>query len=314
MTSGGGLTLGCVALAIAGSGCSFLNERVPPSTPASPDAVRSLDPDHPRQRPCPSDGFWSPVADTVSTAAGLTWVLYANKQAKGQDYVPPSYDTQGNFSPGQPSEPGTDSGLVKAERIFGYSSMVLFGASAIYGYVVEGACYSYRKRLSGEASASAPPPQAAPALLGFPGSVLEFSFEMTPAQAGVACTNGGRVWKVEGSLAHCTAAPGSVRTSEVRLRYSLGTPSEITLVYRAPQSGLNEQFRVLDTSMRKFYGAPQLAANLPAACSASLEQCLAAGEHPVGPAWHWPKGSIEIAPIWRDEQALIELRYVRAEE
>jgi hypothetical protein len=29
--------------------------------------------------------------------------------------------------------------------------------------------------------------------------------------------------------------------------------------------------------------------------------------------WHWPNGSIEVSPIWRDEQALIELRYTREE-
>ncbi len=100
----------------------------------------------------------------------------------------------------------------------------------------------------------------------------------------------------------------------MRLQYSLGTPSEITVVYHAPQSGLNEQFRTLNDSLLGFFGAPQVPAQLSAACNASLEQCLAAGEHPHGPAWHWPKGSIEIAPLLQGEQALIELRYVRAEQ
>jgi hypothetical protein len=77
---------------------------------------------------------------------------------------------------------------------------------------------------------------------------------------------------------------------------------------------LNEQYRVLNASLRGFYGDPQVARpNLSAACAPSLERCLAAGEHPDGPVWHWPTGNIEIAPVWRDDQALIELRYTREE-
>ncbi len=306
-------------MALTCTGCSFLNERFPPSTPYDASALPARDPEHPHAKPCPRDGFWSPVADTISTAAGLTWVLYADQKAKGQDYVPPSYDSQGNYSPGQPSEPGADGGLVKAERIFGYSAMVLFGASAIYGAVVEGVCSSYRNRLASEASAppskAALPVSAAPtAPQGFPGAVLQFGFEMTPAQAGVACADSGRVYRVEGTVAHCAPAPGALSQSEVRIQFSLGTPSEITVVYRAPAAGLNEQYRSLHASLSRYYGVPQVAAELSAACTTSLEQCLAAGEQPHGPTWHWPKGSIEIAPVWQNEQALIELRYARAEE
>ena len=100
----------------------------------------------------------------------------------------------------------------------------------------------------------------------------------------------------------------------MRIRYTLGTPSEITVVYHASPQRLNEQYRVLNTSLREMYGEPQVVSpTFSAACTGSLEQCLAAGEHPQGPVWHWPTGNIEIAPVWLDEQALIELRYTREE-
>ena len=313
----------CAVLGLVCGGCSFVNERMPPST-ENDAAVNSkggvwsesvnagVSPESTRVHPkyCPSDGIWSPVADTVSTIAGLSWVLYANSQAQGQEYVAPEFDSRGETI-GQPTKPGADPGVVRAERIFGYSSMVLFGASAIYGYIVEGACASYHKRIAQATGAADVKVQ--PARHGFPGSVLQFGFGMTIAETGTACQSSGRVFRLDGARAECLPKPGTASTSEVRIQYALGTPSQITVVYHAPRAGLSEQYRVLNASLRESYGAPQVAAGFSASCTASLEQCLAAGEHPSGPVWHWPNGSIEVAPVWQGERALIELRYTREE-
>lgn len=290
-------------------GCSFVNERFPPSTPAAPAESLASEPRR-RTKPCPRDGFWSPVLDTVSVAAGLTWVLYANKRAESRPYVPAHYDNN-RYYPEQPGEAGDNGELTKAARYWGYGSMLVFGASAIYGYLVEGSCLSYRNRIEHDSTAV---PSNEPARAVFPGAVLQFKFSMALAEAGNACENSGRVFQVDGNAARCVNAPGSLDTSEMRLRYSLGTPSEITVIYHVPSKGLSAQYRRLSDSLGGFYGEPQIAApSLPAACAATLEQCLAAGEHPRGPVWHWPNGSIEVVPMWRDEQALIEIRYTREE-
>jgi hypothetical protein len=36
-------------------------------------------------------------------------------------------------------------------------------------------------------------------------------------------------------------------------------------------------------------------------------------ERPRGPAWHWASGSIELSPVWNDDGASLELRYLRSE-
>jgi hypothetical protein len=314
MTTGGGLSRWGAVLLLACNGCSLLYERLPPSasdssTSNAPSSSTSRE-QGPREKPCPRDGFWSPLFDTTWALGGLGWVLYADDKAKGTDSVPAHQDGFAYY-PEQPGTPGDNGSAVQAARIWGYGSMAFFAASAIYGYVVEGSCASYRNRREQEAKGA---DNAEPARHGFPGSVLQFRFGMTQAEAGNACESSGRVFHVDGAGARCVNAPGSTSAPEIRIRYTLGTPSEITVIYRASRQGLNEQYRVLNASLRGFYGDPQVARpNLSAACAPSLERCLAAGEHPDGPVWHWPIGNIEIAPVWRDDQALIELRYTREE-
>jgi hypothetical protein len=35
-------------------------------------------------------------------------------------------------------------------------------------------------------------------------------------------------------------------------------------------------------------------------------------ERPRGPAWHWASG-LELSPVWNDDGAALELRYLRSE-
>ena len=144
----------------------------------------------------------------------------------------------------------------------------------------------------------------------FPRSVLQFSFAMSLSEVGNACENSGRLAHVRGALVDCTAKPGAADTSDVRIRFSAGKPAQITVIYHAPRAGLNAQYDALSGSLQTQYGRAQVPApKWPAACSASLAACLAASEHPGGPVWHWPNGSIEVVPELRDGEALIDLKY-----
>jgi len=262
-------------------GCSFIAE--PP--PGSANELRPQD----KGYRC-GKSFWYPVADTVSAAASATWVVRANDELETH-----SHDSE------------TD--VWRASRIAGWVGVGLFGASAIYGYIVEGRCAQLRK--NHELAVAAPPVSNRP---NFPASVFGFGFQMPRGDLVQLCLSKGAEWTMDGAVGTCRAKSEASASPEIRLTFQLGTPSEIRTIFTGSAQTKNRDYQALASGLRKSYGAPQVeAAALSSACQASLAQCLESGERPKGPVWHWATGSIELTPIWADERAVLEIRYTLEE-
>src|SRR4051812_47847665 len=141
---------GTLLLLLGCSGCSFLFERFPPSTEASttPSArvATSSWESGPRESRCARDGFWNPLFDATWVVGGAAWAVYAHDKSSGTDPVP-AHREGSTYYGEQPGRPGDNGTAIQAARIWGYSSMVFFAASAIYGTVVEASCAAYRNRL-----------------------------------------------------------------------------------------------------------------------------------------------------------------------
>ena len=261
-------------------GCSFIAEPVP----GTAHELR------------PKDGyrcgrsFWLPIADTASTVASVTWVVRANNELEVHE-----------------NDQDTDKWSVV--RVAGWTGIALFGASAIYGYVVEGRCAKLRS--DAEASAAPPPPTVRPA---FPGSVLGFGFSMQAGELAQLCLSKGQLWTTEGATGSCKPKLASGTTPEVRVLFELGVPSEIRTLYVGAAETKNRDYQALAAGLRANYGPPQVEPQAwPAACQTSLAACLEAGVRPKGPVWHWPAGTIELVPSWASERAVLDIRYTREE-
>ena len=261
--------------------CSFIFE----PTPGSPHELRPN-----------GDGYrcgkslWYPIADTASTVASVTWVLRANEELA----------VHGN-------DQETD--IWRASRIAGWTGIGLFGASAIYGYVVEARCAGLRKA----AEVAAAPPPAAPRP-GFPGNVFGFGFRMQQAQLAQVCLAKAGLWSMEGVTGSCKPTLESAAAPEVRITFQLGTPSEIRTIYSGRAETKNRDYQALAAGLRKNYGPPQVEASaLTPECQASLGQCLRSGARPTGPLWHWAAGTIELVPMWAGERAVLHIRYTAEE-
>ncbi|HEY4104252.1 MAG TPA: hypothetical protein VGM44_10190 [Polyangiaceae bacterium] len=175
--------------------------------------------------------------------------------------------------------------------------------SAIWGFYVESECSGRRKPIVNE-------PPATAKRAGFPGSVFGFDYQMNPERAAALCTSKGQEWTLEGSTGLCQSKVATVVVPDLRLEFRLGTASEITVVYRSPPNGINQNYTELYAATKKNYGPPQVEpAHVSALCAQSLAECLANGEHPSGPIWQWADGSIELRPIWQEDHALLELHY-----
>ena len=97
----------------------------------------------------------------------------------------------------------------------------------------------------------------------------------------------------------------------LRLRFALGALSGIKVSYRSQPPVLSRDYAHFLKVFREKYGKPQVdAARPPANCATALGECLAAGEKVKAVVWAWARGSLELEPVWRDEQAQIELRYL----
>lgn len=188
----------------------------------------------------------------------------------------------------------------------------MFGASAIYGYVVEGRCAQLRKKQEiAKDAASAP---AVPNRPNFPGSVFGYGFRMQRGDLVQLCLSKNGQWTMEGAAFVCRQKVESTATPEVRIAFQLGVPSEIRTIFSGSVQTKNRDYQALASGLRKSYGPPQVEGEtLSAACQASLAQCLESGERPKGPVWHWASGTIELAPMWADERALLEIRYTLEE-
>ena len=262
-------------------GCSFIGE--PP--PGSPHELRPNGEGYRCGR-----SLWYPVLDTASAVASVTWIVRANNEleAHGQD---------------------SESDVWRASRIAGWAGLGLFGASAIYGYVVEARCATLRKQA--EIAAAPPPVSTRP---GFPGSVFGFGFRMPPGDMAQLCLSKAATWSKEGATARCMPKLESAANPEIRVSFELGAPSEIRTLYIGSAETRNRDYEALTAGLRKAYGPPQVEASaLSPECQKSLAQCLEAGVRPAGPVWHWAAGTIELSPRWEFGRAVLDIRYTREE-
>jgi hypothetical protein len=187
-------------------------------------------------------------------------------------------------------------------RAGGYAGLALFGASAIYGWVIEAKCHEFRQELKTPQCKKAP--QVASTLPSFPTNVPGFGFDFRPARAKQYCSAQGRSWSLEANVGWCHSTAGN---PDVRLDFELGLPARITVVYRSPAQRLANDYREFDASMRKIYGAPQIDPPLSSTCAASLIDCLKNDDRPRARVWQWPRGSIELTPVQNAAESVLEL-------
>ncbi len=285
--------LGAV-VALSASGCSFISSRVPPSNAT----------DHAGQHRV-ACSVWRPVADTLSAVAGASWVRLATVREDASRSSTTTIDGMGNST--TVYEGGTS---YQPFRIAGYTTLAVFAASAVYGYVVESMCAS-RQRESVDRK-SQPGPEARPARPDFPGQVDGFSFGMPTQEAERLCASKKHLWHRGDALATCQ--PPDASTHEVRLAFELGKVARMAVVYLAPPQQIRSHYDQLVTSTRSTYGAPQIeGAAWPPACRDSLADCLEAGAVVKGPQWSWATGTVEVQPVWREDRAAVEVRYTHQE-
>lgn len=268
---------GCVVVGLLCAGCSF-TMRTPPSEPAKRTAHAAKE----------CGGIVYPIFDTVSVAAGVTWVVRAEQdEAAGRAEH-------------------------EAERIAGYGIIGLFGAAAMYGYVVEVRCASLRREVAlRKARVFA---DVAGERDGFPGGVFGFRFDMSESQAQQTCSGSQGTWKPSSAVAVCEPRLRSAAHPALRLHFELGALSRMTVLYDVSADRTRQRYDQLYAALRNAYGKPQVERKpLRGQCASSLWRCLENGQRLVGPAWHWPDGSIELAPVWEQSRAILELRYSRQE-
>ena len=286
------------ALLQACLGCSLVSMR-PPAEAGTPEARGN------RER---CRDIWYPIADTVSAAIGVGWIVKAaDDEAKNGPATTTSEYYNGQYS--EVMRTSTHDETYKYERAFGYSALLAFTASAIYGYVIAADCAALRK---GRAAGVSRPKNDQEPRRGFPGSVLDFSFAFQPAQTAQVCANKGGTWALEGNTASCKPSVESANNPDARFAFELGALSSIVITYHPTQEALNDGYGKLYTSLFSFYGPPQVKPRgISATCVASFSQCMSAGERPSGPVWHWAGGTIALSPTWKVNHAVLELIYSR---
>jgi len=154
-----------------------------------------------------------------------------------------------------------------------------------------------------------------PAREEFPQKVAGYSFRMKVNEAEAVCRRATQQWSLDGSEAQCTRTERSGKDAlDVRLRFSLGVLSGITVSYKSAPQVLSRDYAHFAKAFRDKYGKPQVEASQPpGACATALAQCLAEGEKVKAVVWSWARGSLELEPVWRDERAQIELRYLEVD-
>ena len=223
----GGGSRKSLALVLATSqllACSFIAE--PP-----PGSAHELRPD--RDGYACGRSFLYPVADTISTGASITWIVRANDEL----------DTHRRDSEGD---------RWRFARVAGWVSLGVFGASAIYGYFVEGRCARIRKER--ELAKTLPP---AATRRAFPSSVFGFGFRRQRAELAQVCVSKDAQWSMEGTVARCR--PRNESVPEVRIAFELGVSSEIRTVFVGAAAAENRDYQSLADGLRKFYGPPDAA-------------------------------------------------------
>jgi len=283
------LSVGVVSAALACGGCSVAWSRVTPKDPAE------------RKQGEKCGGIKYPLYDLGWTLLGAANVVLGRSLQK-PERIPTG---SGEFVEVRTGK--EDYG--KVQETTGYAQMAVFGASAVYGFVVEGICAPRRPQSKAERA------KAAPARMQFPGAVDGFAFDVAPAAAERVCTPRGQRWKLAGpagTTGYCRSE-GRVPRPDVRIQFTFGVASQIALLYPAAPERLAGHYDQLYAALRASLGAPQVDREpLTDDCANSLGACLARGARPRGAAWHWPEGSVELAPVLDERNAaVIELEYTR---
>jgi hypothetical protein len=266
-----------LAVVLSSSGCSAVSLRPVPSDPSQRTAKQV--------KAC--RGVWEyPAVDTVSTLAGATWLGFG-LQPVGSRGGPKSEDA------------------ATALQIFGISTMVLFSASATYGYYVLAQCSRLEREVADREATSqrGVATQRTPQRGAFPENVMQFRLGMMGAEAAQACADTRGAWTMTGpASALCRPLTPSLAQPAAQLDLSFGRLSAVTLMYEATDGELAELARKVLSQCIGYYGTPQVG---PATWQA---------DKPRIASWHWPNGSIELSASSRDAKSWVELRYASASE
>jgi hypothetical protein len=276
-------------------GCSILYSRPPtPLTEADPAPGETRRSNEDRCR-----GKY-PLYDLTWVAGGISWVLLADSLEDTSRN--PEINSQGQLTRGPPTQD------YSTMRTLGWVQAGFFAGSTLWGAYVQGRCFSAdRDARKQELERD----QAARALHGeFPNHVMGFTLGMPAGQAESTCRGDGRLYSSDGAEATCSAHPSATMESNVRLQFRLGTLAEVTVYYLRSPEELAKTYDQLYEVLGKKYGTPHSDRGaLSPECRANLGQCLEQGNTIKGAAWFWPKGSVTLAPIWRNEHAEIDVRY-----
>ncbi len=276
------------------TGCSFVSSRPPPSAPEERTAKTAAK----------CGDVWYPLADMLSSFAGFTWVLYADQK---EDESRPKMLTNGPTGYTM-VDAGPPTQSYQTERIFGYGAMGVFGASSIYGFIVEMQCGNLRREIKEHQARRSE--DLAPVRADLPSSVSGFTFDMRQEQAERACMEKRQEWQLEGTVAHCRPKLDAPAAQPVRLEFESGTLTRIVVLYGPLAEGLNKNYDQIYATLRGTYGAPQLDRDpLVGECGTALAECMKKGQKIKASVWHWPSGSIELQPVWQGDQTLLEVRY-----
>jgi hypothetical protein len=299
------LVLAMVAM-LSCSSCSLLFTTKPPPSAANLPPMASVG--------CTSS-IVAPIFDTIGAATFTSFSV--NRLLVDPDRAPPLVS-------------------VGADVAIAASAAVAYGISAAYGYKVTRGCAKLKR---GHASAPtnpgafpavdeesrrqsrfrrrSPTPEPPPAVdattweapLSLPKVIGGFAFSTTHAEAEKICAASGREWEMVGVHAHCfPKAEGDGENAE--LEFDPNRITKIALVHAPDEDAFNRSYDALHAKLKARYGKPQVWRTTPTGnCATALPECLRRGESFTGSKWVLPLGSVELAPVWRDGEALIEERY-----
>ncbi|MET0592679.1 MAG: hypothetical protein ABW133_08270 [Polyangiaceae bacterium] len=282
--------------------CSVFAAKVPPSAPDQRTARAAKE--------CGKVGY--PIADMAIGFTGFGMVSYADRQEEKERAALAQYSNAG-----YQVETAGNASTHDVERYAGYTTMAVFGASAIYGWYAFARCSELKNELEGrrEYRAVQADTATAPARLAAPPDLIAgFKLGMSPEQAEQACATKQQTWQFEGAIAECRPKVGSNDQVPMLLEFQSGELRRVTVRHGVSGPELEEKYDALYSSYRSMYGSPQVdRASLQGPCSESLVSCLKGGEHPRGAMWGWPTITIEVLAAWTGDHAALEERYTRQE-
>jgi hypothetical protein len=277
------------------AGCSFIAMRAPPPAPQPFNAQAVTECRDP----------WYPIADMVSTIAGVTWVVHANQRDEAEAHQN-SYTSAGNAP--------FDTVSTDFLRAAGYTVIAVYGASTIYGFYVTGKCVQRKNEVAAakEQRTQARAQEGSSRRAALPEVVGGFSFRIAPEEATRICLAAHHEWDARGSVAYCRPPAASTSAQLTRLEFELGSLARISVLHNPARDSFNQAYDEIFARMLAQFGAPQeQRAPLSDDCDAALPACLEQGAKPRGARWFWSEGNVAVAPIWLEGHAFIEERHAR---